>query len=250
MAVQKNKSYNNLIDLCIEYELDPDYVGNAYEIFKKLLSEYFFMKESQMSKGMEQVFNEVEAPSFLKSINSMYKIDIEILSDSINGESINQSLCGRIMMSKAFLKVYYPNQTPSFNSMAEDIKFELIGKIKTMNKTIIDAFEKMKTDRQADKSRKVITLISLILKNIHMKTGRPLLNLTKPAEDIIGEIFRDVDNRFTANSKQMSNLSDDSKIKNLIKSFFFIKQFKDIEEVVRIYKIELERFRKRSQWSV
>ena len=53
------------------------------------------------------------------------------------------------------------------------------------NETILTAFGKMLVDREADKKRKILTLIALILKNIYLKTGSPFNKLAKPAEDII-----------------------------------------------------------------
>ncbi len=246
MAEKKGESYNNLIDICIEFELDPNLGGNSGDMFKKLLADYFFKNECAVSKQMEQFFENFEAPDFLNEMNNLLDIEISKLAEYVNGETINDSLAGKIMLSKVYLKNFYPGQNPSFGALPEDIKFELVDKIKEKNSTIIAAFEKMKKDREADKNRKIITLISLIIKNLYIKTGRPLNKLHEPAEKIIREIFPNADEKFLANQKQLADINDDTKIKELIKTFFMIKQYKDIEEIGELYKKELDRYKRRA----
>ena len=250
MATQKNETYNNLIDICIEYELHPDFGGKMDLIFRKIISDYFFKDESHESKSMEQFFDGLETPPFLGSVKRMYNIDMDQLAGYVNGETINTSLSGKIMLSKIYLKTFYPQQTPSFNHFPEELKFQLLARIKEKNSGIIDAFRKMKDDREAGRNRKIITLISLILKNIHMKSGRPFNTLQKTAEEIIRSIFSNAEEIFAGSGKQMSALGDDMKAKELVKAFFQIRQFRDIDEIAKLYRAELERYRKRSLWSV
>jgi hypothetical protein len=65
-------------------------------------------------------------------------------------------------------------------------------------------------------------------------------------EEIIRSTFHNTDEIFTASQKQMADLQDDTKIKQIIKSFFMIKQFKDITDIADLFKEELERYRKRT----
>ncbi len=118
--------------------------------------------------------------------------------------------------------------------------------IKDKNETIITAFEKMMSDRDADRKRKVLTLIALIIKNIHYRSGIPLNKLPKNVEEIIRETFLDTDKIFTASQKQMADLLDNTKIKQLVKTFFMVKQFKDITGIAEMFIAELERYRKRT----
>ncbi len=246
MSPKNDESFNNLIDQCIEYEINPDYTGRPGEIFKMLLMDYFFRKDVEESKSMENFFERFEIPGFISDLQSMLDVDINKLTSYINGETINDSLCGKIMLSKAFLRSFYPGQDPVFANLSEDVKFELVDRIKEKNSRILSAFEKLVEDREADKRRKVITLISLILKNVYKKSGRPLNRNIPSVEKIINSIFSDTGEKFTGNQRQMSMLEDDTKIKELVKEMFIIKQYKDIEEVAKMYRKELDRYKKRS----
>jgi len=44
----------------------------------------------------------------------------------------------------------------------------------------------------------------------------------------------------------MADLLDDTKIKQMVKTMFMVKQFKDITGIAEIFKEELERYRKRT----
>jgi hypothetical protein len=246
MSPKIDESFYNLIDQCIEYEVNPDYTGQPGEIFRKLLMDYFFRKDVEESKAMENFFDKFETPDFINNLQSMLDIDINDLSSYINGETLNDSLCGKIMLSKTFLRNFYPGQDPVFANLSEDVKFELVDRIKEKNSMIVSAFEKLVEDREADKKRKIITLISLIIKNVYRKSGRPLNKNIQSVENIINSIFSDADEKFTGNQRQMSMLEDDTKIKKLVKEMFIIKQFKDIEEVAELYRKELERYKRRS----
>ena len=105
----------------------------------------------------------------------------------------------------------------------------------------------MLLDKKTDRNRQIITLIALIIKNVHLKSGRPLNKLSKPVEEIIRSIYQISDEIFQGTDKQVRNIKDDSKIKQLIKTFFTIKQFKDLNEISDLFKAEMERFIKRSK---
>ncbi len=242
----KSESFHNLLDKMVLLIEDPSLHSNTSEMFRKLLVDYFFKKETYDSKKFEFFLSEFESPAFIENVDSIFEIDIEELRNFVEGEMVNNSLAGRIMLSTPYLRSFYPNSASDFNSLPEDVQFELVGKIKDMNSRIITAFQKMLNDIEADKNRKIITLIALILKNVFHKTGRPLNKLSKPANEIIKSIFRDVDDLFVAKPQQVSDLSDDTKVKELVKAFFTIKQFKDITEISEAFKDELERYKKRS----
>ena len=241
----KKISYNNLIDFCLSMEESPGLSGNAAEMFRKTLSDYFFKYETRESKNFNALLNEFELPRFLDNKQSLLDIDLSELEQSVNGETINDSLSGKLMLSTQFLKAFYSHHSPSFTKLPEDVKFEVIDKVKEKNKTIVDAFNKLVIDKEKDRNRKVITLVALILKNVHRKTGRPLKTLNEKADDIIKSLFNNIDDVFTADERQVSDLRDDSKIKDLIKKFFIIKHYDDIKELSGTYKSELERYIKR-----
>jgi hypothetical protein len=249
MSPKTDESFNNLIDQCIDYEVNPEYTGQPGEIFRKLLMEYFFRKEVDESKRMENLFDRFEIPDFINNLQSMLDINMSELTSYINGETLNDSLCGKIMLSKTFLKAFYPGQDPVFANLSEDVKFELIDRIKEKNSSIASAFEKLVEDREADKKRKVITLISLIIKNVYKKSGRPLNKNVESVEGTINSLFSGTEEKFTGNQRQMAMLEDDTRIKGLVKEMFIIKQYKDIEEVANLYKKELERYKRRSMRS-
>ena len=241
----KQETYNNLIDLCIDMEEDDDLSGNAPAMFTYLLTSYFFKKESVQSKNFSNFINEAGYPPTLEGKASLFDIDVQELETFVNGSTINDSFAGKIMLSPQFLKAFYSHHPPSFSKLPEDIKFELIDRVKEKNSMIVAAFEKMVKDRDSDKNRQVITLVALILKNVHRKTGRPFNRLEKNADTIIRDLFKNTDSLFLARETQVSDLKDETKIKELIKKFFIIKQFKDIQEISAVYKAELDRYIKR-----
>jgi len=239
------ETYNNLIDVCIILEEKPEYTGKAKEIFKNLLTDYFFKLEIGQSKSLEFFFGDFPMPEFLADKQSLLGIPIDDLKHYINGNSINDSLAGKIMLSNQYLKSFYPHHVPSFSKLPEDVKFELIDKIKEKNKYIISAFEKMNLDGEADRKRKIITLVALIMKNICRKTGRPLGKLNMPVEELIRKTYNIADEVFNGSQRQIAELGDDIKIKELIKAFFTIRQFSEINELAKIYRDELTRYKKR-----
>jgi len=241
----QKESFNNLIDICLNMEEDPEFSGNVQEMFKNLLVNYFFKAEIFESKSMELYFKNYSVPDFLENKDSLFSIDLTELNTALEGETVNSSLAGKIMLSKEYLKHQYPHHSPAFGQLPEDDRFELIDEIKKKNKLIEEAFSKMHQDLEITRSRTILTLIALIIKNIHRKTGRAIKKLEEPAETIIKKIFLDTATPFCANQKQMGQLSDDSNIKDLIKEFFIIRQFSEITELAEMFKSELNRFKRR-----
>jgi hypothetical protein len=242
----KNESFHNLIDICIQLEEDPQFTGNTAEIFRKILSDYFFKQETFENKKMENFFKAFPMPDFLKNHSSLLEIDIEDLRAYVESENLKDSISGKIFLSSDYLKSFYPHHAPSFNKMPSDVQQELLQKVKSRNQQIIESCEKMLADRAADKSRRIITLVALILRNIHLRTAIPFNRLERPSEDIIRGIIGNCDEVFRGQKKQLVDLSDDMKIKDLIKLFFTAKTFQDITGLAAIFKEEIERFRKRA----
>ena len=242
----KIESYNNLIDAYLKLQNDPEHGKSVKEQFVWIIGDYFFKKEKESNRSFELFINNIDAPAFLEGIPSLFSLSLDDLAGYVRGSSVNDSLSGRIMLSQQYLKAFHPHHMPSFNKLPEDVRFELLDQIKEKNEIIVAAFEKMLVDRDADKKRKIITLVALILKNIHLKTGSPFNKLQKPAEEIIRGVFNNTDEVFAASQKQVTELQDDIKIRQLLKSFFMLRQFKDITEISGMFKDELDRYRKRT----
>ncbi len=240
------ESFNNLVDFSLKMMEDPELAGDARGQFMRILCDYFFGAEKSENRSIELLLGGLEPPSFIGTAGSVFDISIDDLRAYVQGGTLNESLSGKIMLSPQYLKAFYPHHAPSFNKLPEDERFELMDAIKEKNETIISAFEKMLTDRDADRKRKVITLVALIMKNTHHRTGTPFNKLTKSVEEIIRSTFRETDEVFTASQKQMADLMDDTKIKQMVKTMFMVKQFKDITGIADIFKEELERYRKRA----
>ncbi len=241
---KKNYSYNNLIDYCIELESETT---NVETNIVNILTGYFFKKEIELQKKLEHAFTNLKFPTSITDNPSILKIDLELLRSFVAGSTINDSLCGKIMLSETYLKNFYSNHPPSFSKLPDDVQQELIGIIKDKNEIIMDAFEKITKDIDANNNRKIIKLIALILKNIHRKTNRPINNLDQTIPELINSIYQHTDEIFDASQKQISELKDDSKIKNLVKSIFIVKQFKEISDIADEYKLELNRYILRTQ---
>ncbi len=242
----RKETFHNLIDICIQMEENPDLAGDAKEMFRYLLTEYFFKSDAYDSKKVAHLLENMKLPDFLGEHRSLIEVDMERLRGYIEGDTINDSLGGKIMITADYLKAFYSHHPPAFNKLPPDVREELLEKVKSRNRLIIDAFEKIMTDRAADRSRKIITLVALILKNIHRKTGLPLNPPAAPAETIIHSIFKNCDEVFNAKQRQLSELNDDAKIKEIIKTFFTVKKFQDLAGIAKLFKAELDRYRKRA----
>jgi hypothetical protein len=238
--------FDDFIDFYIEAEENSGFAGNAPELFRFALKEYFFKEECAESKAFSAFLDKLEMPAFLSGISSLLDVDIEAMRAEVDGEIANDSLCGKIFLSPAYLKSFYPHQPPSFNQMAPEVRAEVLNKIKETNQEIVAAFEKMKSDSDADRNRRVIQLLAFIIKNIHKKTEFPLNRLEKKAQDVIAEFFPSWNEIYTVNQKQNAELNDEGRVRDLVKAFFAIRKFQDIAEILELYKKELERYRKRT----
>jgi hypothetical protein len=186
-------------------------------------------------------------PPEIASLSSLKEINIATLRSIINGESVDKSFAGAIMFSKTYMKNFHPNHPNDFAKVPHEIRLEMRNTAISKNKAIISGFEKMRTDLDADKKRKVITLVALSLKNIQRRTGRPIKNIDESIGDIIKEHFNNHDEIFTGNTKQMVILKDDSLARDLLKQLFIIKSFPELKTVSDLFQNEIERFRKRAQ---
>ncbi len=238
--------YDDLIDYCVTAEEDPENGSSVTEMFRSILAGYFFKDETADSKSFTFFLEKFEFPDFLKKYSSIYDVDIDELRNYVDNETINGSLCGKIFLSTAYLKAFYPHQPPSFNQLSPDVRAEVLNKIKEMNRAIIAAFEKLKADFEADKNRKVLTVVAFIIKNIHRATEFPLKRLEKKAQDVIREIFPSSDTNYSANGRQNGELGDEGRVRDLIKAFFAIRKFQDIAELNALYRKELEHYKKRT----
>jgi hypothetical protein len=241
-----NESYNNLIDVCLKLLEDPELAGKAGDQFNRILSDYFFAQEKNQNRTMELFLGNLESPPFLKGLKSIFDMNLEDLRTYVSGSTTNDSLAGKIMLSQQYLKAFYPHHAPSFSKLPEDVRFEIMDAIKEKNETIVSAFEKMLVDRDTDKKRKILTLVALIIKNVHYRSGAPFNTLAKSIEETIRSTFRNTDEVFTASQKQLADLQDSSKVKQMVKTLFMVKQFKDITGIADMFKDELDRYRKRT----
>jgi|GEM_PF-267669 len=246
MPVQKEETYFNLIDQIIHLEEESDLAGNATELFRHLLINYFFRRDISSSKSFQLFLENIDMPGVFANAGSLLKVDIENLRSAIEGGTVNDSLAGSIMLSKEYLKAFYSNHPPAFGKLPHDVQADLVAKIKNKNQTIVSAFEKINEDIRADKKRKILNLIALVIKNIHFRTGRPINKLPGTAEEIIRSLYSNADEIFNGSQKQMTLLKDDVVLKQLIKAFFTIRQFSEITDLSNQYKKELERYRKRA----
>ncbi len=242
----KQESFNNLIDHLLVLEENPE-LRDSEIMFRKVLSDYFFKQKTEDNKNFLFLLEEFTVPDFIKNLNSLIDVNIDEFVSYVNGEMVNDSLCGQIMLSKVYLKAFYSEHPPSYSKLPSDVKMDLIGMIKDKNGIIISAFEKIKMDMEADKGRKIEGLVALILKNIFQKTARPLNKLEKPANEIIEGSFPKYDEIFTAAQGQIGELTNDANIKSLVKLFFKIKKFDDIIEISDLFKAELDRYIKRAK---
>lgn len=242
-----NGILNNLIDVAIEYENDPSMKGHGDLMFLKLLREHVFTDDNGQPRVMDNLVEEIIPPDFIKNAPSLMEIDREKLESFVNGETLTDSLAGRIMLSRTYLKLFYPHHPPSFNSLPEDLKQKVVSEIRERNECILGSFRKMVSDVEADKKRTVLSLVALALMNAHRRSGRDLKSLEGHAQDIIRGIIPAPEEIFRSTRPQMMNLLDEGRIRDLIKNFFVVRQFSDMTEITEIYRKEIERFRKRAE---
>ncbi len=246
MGIASPIRFPDLIDFYIEQEENSGLAGNCTELFRLVLSGYFFREEACDSKSFSVFLEKFELPAFLGNYSSLFDLDIEELRAWVDNEVVNGSMCGKLFLSAPYLKSFYPHQPPSFNQLSPDVRAEVLNKIKETNRDIVEAFEKLKADAEADRNRKVLTVVAFIIKNIHRISEFPLNRLEKKAQDVIREIFPSSEEVYTANQRQNAELTDEGRVKDLIKDFFAIRKFQDISEMMKLYRKEHERYKKRT----
>ena len=237
-------SYKNLLDYILELEENPEYIGKIEEQFRTLISDYFFKDEAR-EKPIALFLKGVEIPSPILSCGSLLNVTPEQIKALTENDLPGNTIAGQIMMSKQYLKVFYSNHQPEYKKLPPSVQLELLDEIKEKNDAISYAFIKMNEDIEADKKRKIITLTALIISNIHKKTGVPYNKLTEPANSILNANISNGNNTFTGKPQDLTDLTDDSIIKNLIKTFFVIKQHKDLVTYSDFFKSELKRYQRR-----
>jgi len=247
MNDNSQESFNNLLDLIIDQESKLKTSKNASEVFRFLMINAFFKKEFFENKSFAFFLEKLEPPSEFNSLASLRDIDMELLHSVINRDSTDKSFAGSIMLSKAYMKNFHPNHPSEIIKVPVDIRLEMRENVLKKNRAIITGFEKMKKDMEADKKRKIITLVALSMKNVKMRTGCPIKNIDGSVDDVIKEHFLNHDEIFTASEKQMTILSDQTVVRNLLKLFFVVKSFNDLKNLNDLFAKEIERFRKRAQ---
>jgi hypothetical protein len=238
-------TYKNLLDILIQYESDPDLSGKTDDQFRKLLTDYFFARESE-EKTMLNVFKNFEIPPFLKNYQSLREIPTEEWNNYIENEIPNQSFSGKIMMSKGYLKTFYSNHQPEFSKIPSDIQLEILDKVNAKNESILNAFMKVQNDIEADKKRTVFILTVLILNNIRIRQGIQFNKVNEPVDALIKSKLLKPDMIFDGTPQSMVDFNDDTKVKLFIKTFFPVKQHKDMVIYSGLFKTEVERFKKRA----
>ena len=238
--------FQDLIDYFIEMEESSGLAGNTPEQFRMVLINYIFKEETYESKSFTAFLEKFEMPAFLAGSSSLLDVDIEELRTWIEDETINSSLCGKLFLSTPFLKSFYPHQPPSFNQLSPDVRAEVLNRIKDTNRDIVEAFEKLKADMEADRKRTVMAIIAFIIKNVHKATEFPLNRLEKKAQDVIREIYPSADDIYSATARQNAELGDEGRMKDLIKAFFAIRKFQHISEISEHCRGEFERYKKRT----
>ena len=244
MAKEGRKTtFWNLIDVVISLEEEK---GDKAEVFLRILIEYFFKEECGEKKFLA-FLKGFELPSLLTKAQSIADIDEHEFENFVNGTTPTDSLCGKIMLSKPYLKTFQQNHQPEFKKLPSDVQLSMLDDIKDRNAHIIKAFHKMHEDREADRTRTVLRLAALILKNIQIRTGLPFGQMKAEASDSIREIFRDADSIFQAAPAQVAEMTDDRNIKALIKAFFVIRKNQDLSDIAEHFRKEFERYRKRAE---
>ena len=237
-------SYKNLLDYVLELEENPEYIGKIEEQFRVLMSDYFFKDEAR-EKPIALFLKTIEIPSAIMTCSSLLKVSPEQIKALTENDLPGNTIAGQIMMSKQYLKVFYSNHQPEYKKLPPSVQLELLDEIKEKNDAISYAFIKMNDDIEADKKRKIITLAALIISNIHKKTGVPYNKLPEPANSILNASISNGSNVFTGKPQDLTDIADDSKIKSLIKTFFVIKQHKDLVTYSDFFKSELKRYQRR-----
>ncbi|MFW6365506.1 MAG: hypothetical protein ACOC2H_03405 [Spirochaetota bacterium] len=238
------ETFYNLLEFSITMDENPEISGDGDEMFHHLLTDFFFRDEAQ-DKSIQTLLKNLETPAPFKTISSIRELTPEQIREMVSAETINDTFAARIILNKRYLKAFYPNHQPEYKKMPTDVQMEIIDCIKEKNQNIINAFEKMHRDMEADRNRTILTLVALALKNVHLRTGFPLKKTKTTVEELIRSEFSDADKIFNADPKVMTDLNDDKSVRKLVKELFKIKKHADIVEVSHMIKSEFKRFERR-----
>ena len=94
--MNKNTSFNNLIDLCIEFDENPETQGGAQKMFVEFLISYFFKIEIDLSKKFGMYFENFKAPDFLKDKPNFIDVNTSELEKYIEADIISETFSGKI----------------------------------------------------------------------------------------------------------------------------------------------------------
>lgn len=243
-----NYSVKNLLDLSFAIDEDPELAGNMDEVFHYLLTDVFFKRAGE-EKTMMNFFNNYETPHFIETASNLREVSADEIRNFTEAETINDSFAGEIMLSKPYLKTFYQNHQPEFSKLPSEVKMELIDLMKKKNEEFIGAFEKMHEDIEADKKRTILALVALIIKNIYLRTGKALKDHDDSIVTLIKKHIDYADDVFTGKQRTIKDLTDDTKIKAIIKEFFLVRKFDEIVELSDLFKKEIKRFQKRAEYA-
>jgi hypothetical protein len=238
------ETYYNLLEFSFVLDDDPECAGKGEDIFEKLMLNYFFKNESE-EKAVQAIFKTFNTPDLFKDIKTIREISVDQIREMVEADTINDSFAGKIMLNKKYLKTFYPHHQPEYKKMPTEVQMKILDKIKEKNESIINAFEKMYKDQEADRKRTVLTLVALAIKNVHLRTGFPLKKTKEPVEQIIRNEFDNADEIFNADPKVMTHLNDDKSIRKIVKEIFKIKKHSDIVDVSKMIKSEFSRYEQR-----
>ncbi len=236
---------NNLIDFDAELALNPDYYAKPLEIFHKMMAEIFFFDECD-DKNVSLFVNNLPLPSFMNDVNCLREVKIPELQKAIYTEMVHESFAALVYFSPKYLKAFYSKHQPDFSKLPSDIQLEVVEKVKQKNEQIINAFLKMHDDMQADKERTVLKQILLIIRNIYLRTGFPLLQPDGGIEKVIRDLYPKSDEIFSLKPAIINDVRNEQKLKELVREVFRIKSAKDIKEMAVLLKKEVERYEKRA----
>ncbi len=241
-----SESCNNLLDIIISQKDSPRFKNCPAELFRYLLINYFFRKEVFDSRPFFLFLEKFPMPEIFSSADDIRDLDPDTVDAAINDETVENSFCGRIMLSKNYLKIFFPNHIPDYYKVPNDVRLEMRAAADSRNRLIVSAFRKLHRDMERDQERKLITLVALIIINLHRRTGWTLINTDKSPEHIIRLHFDRPDDIFTGSEVQMAALNDDSVIRSLLKHFFVVKSFRDMKILSDEFRNEADRFKKRA----
>lgn len=239
------ETFNNVLDIIVS-QRDNALLSSPDAMFRYLMLNYFFRQEVFDSNNFNIFLTHHDMPKFPDSVSNLKDVDIKIISQLVNGSDVESSLCGQIMLSRNYLKNFYPNHTPDYFKVPNEVRLEMRKNAKSRNKAIIGSFEKMHKDIAADKKRKVLNLVALVILNISRRTGKPLKNIDQPVEKLIKGHFRNYKELFDGNETQMATLNDNSIVRDLLKYIFVVKSYSELKNVSDMFMEEVSRFKRRA----